>query len=89
METAIWSVGAALIIAALLKGVPWVVRRAVEDVVDRQLGPLANDLREHMRNEERERQILNRSLNEIKEQFRRNEVEHAAMHSRIQRLERK
>lgn len=87
MEMAIWSVGAAVAIAIVLRVLPWMVKHAVRQVVNETLDPLAARLDEHMRLEEAERIIIHNALSEIKAQFVRNEAEHSAMHSRLRRLE--
>lgn len=88
METALWSVAAAITIATILRGIPWVTRRAVRDVVNDTIQPLAAKLEEHMEREERARAELNVKLAEIKGEFHRNAVEHASFDGRLSRLER-
>lgn len=87
MEVAAWSIGAAIVIALVLRVFPWMVKHAVREVVNETLDPLAARLDEHMRLEEAERIIIHNALADIKAQFVRNEVEHSAMHGRIKRLE--
>lgn len=73
--------------ATVWKLIPWAVRSALEDVVDRRLGPLADDLREHMRREELAEARTAAVLERIAEQWRVNEVEHAELRARLDRVE--
>lgn len=86
MEAAFWTVTAGVVLAVVLRGVPWVTRRAVRDVVAETVKPLADDLRAHMAAEEAARRELNDKLADIKAEFVRNELEHVEFRSRIERL---
>lgn len=86
MEAAFWTVAAGVVLAVILRGVPWVTRRAVRDVVAETVKPLADDLRAHMAAEEDARRELNDKLADIKAEFVRNALEHVEFRSRIERL---
>lgn len=87
METAIWSVAAGVALAVVLRVLPWMVRRAVQDVVAATIDPLAADLREHMAAEEHERQLIHNALRDLRDEFMRNEIEHSQLDQRLRRLE--
>jgi hypothetical protein len=75
-----WAAGSFPVVAAVLW---WAIRRAI----DQQISPLRDELRVHMTREAADAAELRVALEHVAGQFRLNDVEHAAFHERLRRVE--
>lgn len=86
LELVVAPVTAGVLLALLLRGIPWVVRSAMHDVVDETIAPIAARLAEHMDREERHYREMAARIDTLLREWEQHRVVHDQLDERLRRL---